>query len=90
MNKIDVDVPLGKTLFGHELRTGGFFSRTDLFGDIKDGLGNNDHIYEVHGRLVLDYLNQLWKVQWIGLGGSYLWGRTFTGYSFGLDLQFRF
>ena len=90
MNKIDVDVPLGTSLWGHELRTGGYFSRTELMGKLKQGLGNNDHIYEVHGRLVLDYLNQLWKVQWIGIGYSYLWGRTFDGYSVGLDVAFRF
>lgn len=89
MNKIDVDVPLGKDLWGHELRTGGYFSRTEFYGDIKNGL-NSDHLYEIHGRLVLDYLNQLWKVQWIGIGGSYLWGNHFDGYSFGLDIAFRF
>ncbi|HTY86114.1 MAG TPA: hypothetical protein VMB80_01505 [Candidatus Acidoferrum sp.] len=90
MNKIDVDVPLGKDLWGHELRTGGYFSRTEFYGGIKDGLPIN-HLYEIHGRVVLDYLNQLWKVQWLGIGGSYLWGNNgFTGYSFGLDVAFRF
>jgi len=89
-NKIDVDVPLGKSLWGHELRTGGYFSRTELMGNLKQGLNNNDYLYEIHGRLVLDYLNQLWKVQWIGIGYSYLWGRSFDGYSLGLDIAFRF
>jgi len=90
MNKIDVDVPLGKDLWGHELRTGGYFSRTEYYGDIQTGLGLN-HLYEIHPRIVLDYLNQLWKVQWIGLGGSYLWGNNgFHGYSVGLDMAFRF
>jgi hypothetical protein len=88
-NKIDVDVPLGVEMFGHELRTGGFISRTEFYGDIKDGL-DTDHLYELHGRLTLDFLNQLWKVQWIGLGASYLWGSNFSGYSYGLDIQFRF
>src|SRR5208282_1735367 len=55
MNKIDVDVPLGKDLWGHELRTGGYFSRTEYYGDIQNGLGLN-HLYEIHPRLVLDYL----------------------------------
>ncbi len=90
MNKIDVDVPLGKDLWGHELRTGGYFSRTEFYGDIQNGLGLN-HLYEIHGRVVLDYLNQLWKVQWIGLGASYLWGNNgFSGYSYGLDIAFQF
>ena len=88
-DKIDVDVPLGKELYGHELRTGGYFSRTELLGDLKDGL-NAQHLYEVHGRLVLDFLNQLWKAQWIGIGGSYLWGSNFTGWSAGADVTFRF
>jgi hypothetical protein len=89
MNKIDVDIPTGKTLFGHELRTGGYFSRTDFYGDMKNGLPT-DYLYETHGRLGLDYLNQLWKVQWIGIGGSYLWGRSFDGWSIGADVAFRF
>ena len=88
-NKIDVDIPTGQMLFGHELRTGGYISRTEFYGDIKDGL-NTDHLYEAHGRIVLDYLNQLWKVQWIGIGYSYLWGSDFSGYSYGLDVAFRF
>jgi hypothetical protein len=88
-DKIDVDVPLGVELFGHELRTGGFFSRTELYDGLQDGL-NTDHIYEGHGRLVLDFLDQLWKVQWIGIGGSYMWSGNFNGWSVGADVAFRF
>ena len=88
-DKIDVDIPLGKRLYGHELHTGGFFSRTELFGDLKDGL-DAQHLYEAHGRLVLDFLNQLWKVQWMGIGGSYVWGSNFTGWTVGADIAFRF
>ncbi len=88
-DKLDVDVPLGVELFGHELRTGGYFSRTELFDGLQNGL-NTDHIYEVHGRLVLDFLDQLWKVQWIGIGGSYMWSGNFNGWSIGADVAFRF
>lgn len=89
VNKIDLDVPLGMQLFGHELRSGGSFSRTDLFGGLRDGLGT-DHINELHGRLVVDVLNQLWKVQWIGFGASYVWGPNVTGWTAGIDVAFRF
>jgi hypothetical protein len=89
VNKLDVDIPLGRQLYGHELRTGGYFSRTDLYGDLRDGL-DTQHLYEVHGRLVLDFLNQFWKVQWMGIGGSYLWGSNFTGWTVGADVLFRF
>ena len=88
-NKLDVDIPLGVELFGHELRTGGYFSRTELFDGLKDGL-NTDFINEAHGRLVLDFLDQLWKVQWIGIGGSYMWSDNFNGWSIGADVAFRF
>ena len=88
-NMLDVDIPLGKQLFGHELRTGGFFSRTDLYGDLKTGL-NADHVNEIHGRLVLDFLGRLWKIKWIGVGGSYLWGPNFDGWSVGADIEFKF
>jgi hypothetical protein len=88
-NKIDVDIPLWKTVLGHELRTGGFLSRTELYDDLKIGL-NASHIYEIHGRVVLDCLNQVWKTQWVGVGGSYLWGSGLSGWSFGADILFKF
>ncbi|HEY2676070.1 MAG TPA: hypothetical protein VGI65_03815 [Steroidobacteraceae bacterium] len=88
-SKLDIDVPLGRMLFGHEIRTGGYLEHTDLFGNIKDGL-NTNYMNEVHGRLVLDYLNQLWLTQWIGLGGSYYWGGNFTGWSVGIDFYLVF
>jgi hypothetical protein len=88
-NKLDVDVPLGVELFGHELRTGGFFSRTELYDGIRDGL-NSEYLYEAHERLVLDFLGELWKVQWIGLGVSEYKGNDFTGWSVGADVAFRF
>jgi hypothetical protein len=87
--KIDLDVPLGSELFGHELHAGGYFSQTDLFGGLKVGL-ETQHINEIHGRLVLDYLNQLWKFQWIGIGASYLWGPNITGWEVGADIAFHF
>lgn len=88
-NKIDLDIPLGVELFGHELRTGGYISRTDLLGDLQQGL-DVQHLDELHGRLVLDFLNQLWGVQWIGLGASYLWGTNISGWTVGADVEFRF
>ncbi|MCX6928183.1 MAG: Solitary outer membrane autotransporter beta-barrel domain [Verrucomicrobia bacterium] len=88
-NQIDVDIPLGKQLLGHELRTGGYFNRQELYGGIKSGMGT-DHLYEIHPRLVLDFLGELWKVQWIGFGGSYMWGGPLSGWSFGADVAFRF
>lgn len=88
-NSIDLDIPLDIELDGHELRSGGYLSRTDLFGDLKTGL-EVQHLNEIHGRIVLDFLNQLWKVQWLGLGASYIWGTNITGWTVGADVAFRF
>jgi len=82
-------VPLGIKLFGCELRSGGYFSRQELYGDIRDGL-KTDYLYEVHGRVVLDLLGKLWKVKYLGLGGSYSWGENIDGWSFGADVNFKF
>ena len=89
VNMVDVDMPTGVMLFGHELRTGGYYRWTGLYGDLSKGL-NETRLNEVHGRVVLDFLNQLWKVQWIGIGASYLWGPNITGWSVGADVVFRF
>ena len=88
-NKIDIDIPLDVELYGHELRSGGYLSRTDLFGDLQEGLGV-EHMNEVHVRLVMDFLNQLWKLQWLGVGASYLWGTNINGWTVGADAAFRF
>ena len=88
-NKIDVDVPLRIEFAGHELRSGGYLSRTDLFGGLRSGL-DVDHMNEIHGRLVLDFLNQIWKFQWVGVGASYIWGTNITGWTAGADVAFRF
>lgn len=88
-NKIDLDIPLGVELYGHELHTGGYLSRTDLLGDLRKGL-DVQHLNELHGRLVLSFLNQIWGVQWIGLGASYIWGTNLSGWTAGADVQFHF
>ena len=88
-NKLDVDVPLGLNLFGHELHTGGFVSRTEVFGDAAQGL-NTSYVYTANGRLVLDFLGKLWKLRWLGLGVSYFWGHDLGGWSAGLDMRFEF
>ena len=88
-NMVDVDIPLGVSLFGHELRSGGYYRWTGLYGSLRSGL-NESNLSEIHGRIVLDFLNQLWKVQWIGIGASYLFGPTVTGWSAGIDATFRF
>jgi hypothetical protein len=88
-NKLDVDAPLGVELFGQELRTGGYFERTEFYNGISNGL-STDYLYEIHGRFVLDFLGELWKVKWLGIGASYFWSDNFDGWSVGVDANFRF
>ena len=88
-NKLDVDVPLGLKVFSRELHTGGFFSRTEVFGNAAQGL-KTGYVYTANGRLVLDFLGKLWKVKWLGVGASYFWGQNFSGWSAGMDVQLKF
>jgi hypothetical protein len=88
-NKLDVDAPLGLKFLGRELHTGGFVSRTELFGGAAEGLDAN-HLYTFNGRLVLDLLGAVWKVRWVGLGFTYFLADQFSGWSAGVDLKFRF
>ena len=85
-NKLDVDVPLGWKLFNHELHTGGFFSRTELFGSAAVGLNTNNY-YTVNGRVVLEMPRNKWYVRWIGLGFSQFWADNFSGWTAGVDIQ---
>jgi hypothetical protein len=90
-NKIDVDIPIGLTVFGQEFHTGGFFARTELFGGAADGLGAN-HVYIVNGRFVVDLLGKAWawKVKWLGIGASYFFNQQLEGWSAGVDVKFEF
>ena len=88
-NKLDADVPLGVPVFGGELHTGGYFSRTEVGGDADAGLQTN-HFYTLNGRLVVDLQGSLWNLRWIGVGASYLWGGRLNGYTIGVDFQFQF
>lgn len=86
---VDVDVPLGIEARGHELRTGGFITHTALAGGLRDGL-NVQSLNEIHGRLVFDALNQVWKLQWIGIGVAYIVGPNISGWTVDADFAFRF
>ena len=88
-NKLNLDVPLGWMLFKRELHTGGFFSVNELFGDIADGM-NENRIYTVNGRFVLDVLGKIYKTRWVGVGSSFFWGEHFSGWSAGVDLRLQF
>jgi hypothetical protein len=87
-NKLDVDVPLGWRCLKGELHTGGFFSRTELFGDAVQGLSLTG-FYTLNGRFVWAPLGRLLKLRWVGLGASYFWGNNFQGWTAGVDLSLK-
>jgi hypothetical protein len=94
VNKVDVDVPIGVTLLNREVHVGGYYSWTGFYGDLREGFSESQlevkYVHEIHGRVVLDCLNKLWKVKWLGVGGSYFCGDHFTGWSIGVDAAFKF
>lgn len=87
-NKLDADIPLGLKVFGQELHTGGFFARSEIFGDLRGGL-DLDHLYSARARLVMDLEGKLWKVRWLGVGATYYFFRDVSGWGIGVDARIR-
>jgi hypothetical protein len=88
-NRVEVDIPTGWRVANREFHLGGFLARTELYGGVAEGL-NADYTYSANGRLVLNVLEDLWVVRWIGVGATYFWGDDFAGWSAGLDLSLAF
>jgi hypothetical protein len=83
---VDVETPLGYTLFGQDLGLHPFIVRTDLFGTAKDARGPN-YFHEIGTDLTFtDEKRELFKG--FSLGASYIFGNDFSGYRIGLGLVF--
>ena len=89
VNKIDADFVLPGSLWNCGMHTGGYVSRTDLFGDITDSL-RSDFFYSLHARFLLNTEGKLWKMSRLGLGATYTLGDDFTGVDFGVEVNFKF
>jgi len=87
--KADLDIRLPIKIFDFPLHTGGFFT-VDMFGgNFRDSI-NTNAMYTINGRLVLGDLTGLWKVNWLGIGVSYIKANTFHGLSWGIDARLLF
>jgi hypothetical protein len=76
-------------LWGRQLRTGGYFARSDLFGGLEDSFGTS-YFYQAGGRLVIDLQGLLWKLEYIGIGAGYFWVDRFSGWTIGAEVSFAF
>lgn len=88
-NKADLDIRLPLKLFNHALHTGGFVSVGLIGGDYRETI-NTNAMYTFNGRLVIGDITGLWKLNWIGLGASYIKANTFHGLSWGIDARLIF
>lgn len=87
--KADLDIRLPIKVFDFPLHTGGFFTVDMYGGNFRDSIGTNA-MYTINGRLVVGDLTGLWKVNWLGIGVSYIKANTFHGFSWGLDARLLF
>lgn len=83
---VDVNAPLGRSVFGQALGLHPFIVRTDLFGTAKEAQGPN-YFHEIGADLTFTDSNRK-MLQGFSLGGSYIFGGDFTGYRIGLGLIF--
>lgn len=88
-NKLDLDYLTRWDLFNCPMHFGGDFSRTDLFGGLRQSM-NTGHYYQADTRITFDTLGKLWKVSSLGISGGYFWSGAFNGYSIGLEGSVKF
>jgi Solitary outer membrane autotransporter beta-barrel domain len=88
-NEVDVEWRMPLYLWGRQLRTGAYISRSDLFGGLEDSF-NTGHFYQAGGRFVIDVQGLLWKLEYVGVGAGYFWSETFSGWTIGAEISFAF
>jgi hypothetical protein len=83
---IDIETPLGYSLYGQALGLHPFIVRTDVFGSAKEARGPN-YFHEVGADLTFkDSTRKLFEG--FSLGASYIFGDDFSGYRIGVGLIF--
>jgi hypothetical protein len=88
-NKFDLDYVTGWKVLDCPVHFGGDIARTDLFEGLQAAL-DTDHYYQTDGRITLDVLGRLWKVDTLGVTAGYFWCNAFTGFSVGLECSLKF
>ena len=89
--RADLDIPLDASLWDCPLHTGGYFSLTEVAGDISDTM-HSDIWATLHGRLLLNTEGKswAWKMDRVGLGVSGIVADHFTGWDAGVEVSFKF
>jgi hypothetical protein len=77
-NKLDTEVRLPPNVLGPQLRVGKYVARSELWGGFETSL-RTDHLYDAGGRLVVDLVGLLWKLEYLGIGMSSFFSDNFSG-----------
>jgi hypothetical protein len=83
---IDVQTPLGYSVYGQELGLHPFIVRTDIFGSAKAARGPN-YFHEIGLDLTFTDATRA-VIKGFSVGGSYIFGDDLTGYRIGVGLTF--
>jgi hypothetical protein len=76
-------------VFGRQLRVGGHVARAELSGGLETSL-KTDYLYDTGGRVVVDLVGLLWKLEYLGIGATYFFSDNFSGWSYGVEVAFKF
>jgi len=88
-NKFDLDYVTPWKVLECPVHIGGDISRTDLYEGLQAAL-DTDHYYQTDGRVTLDVLGRVWKVDTFGLTAGYFWCSAFSGFSVGIECSLKF
>ena len=82
---LEVNTPLGYSLYCHELGLRPFLVRTDVFGEAKDAEGPN-YFHELGVHLTFNRGSE-YTIKGFSFGASYIVGHDLTGYRLGIGLD---
>ena len=89
LNEVDVEWRMPLYLWGRQLRTGAYVSRSEIFGGVEETFKTN-YLHQAGGRFVMDIQGLLWHVEYVGVGAGYFWSDKFSGWSVGAEISFAF
>jgi len=82
---LEVNTPLGYSVYCHELGLRPFLVRTDVFGEAKDAEGPN-YFHELGLHLTFNRGSE-YTIKGFSFGASYIVGHDLTGYRLGIGLD---
>ncbi len=85
--RADLDYATGLAIWHLPVRLGGTIARTQLLDGLQESL-DADYFYRAGPRIMLDIPRNMGVLGAIGIGYTWVWGKDFSGFDVGVELEF--